>query len=150
MTLEVDFSGEDRKQLVEKVLVRLDEAETVFNSQGACVVVSQDKDCQHIITVLNKSLCLKEQSMLDVFSRGKSFYIHYPVYPSITYRLTPAPEKQEDPAKLEVDDIQLYEQLDDITRNDFGTLYLGGNFSNLHSKQESPATRPYKDHLDLK
>ena len=47
-TLEV---GEDQKQMVEKVLVRLHDVETEFSSQGACVVISQDKDCKHIIAV---------------------------------------------------------------------------------------------------
>jgi hypothetical protein len=105
-TLEV---GEDQQQVVEKVLVRLHDVETEFSSQGACVVISQDKDCKHIIAVFNKSMFQKEQSMADVFSKGKPFYIHYPVYPSLIYRYTSVPPSAEEPPKAEIDETQLYE-----------------------------------------
>lgn len=60
MTLEVDFSGESGQEIVEKVLVRLDETETKFGSQGACVLITLDKDAKHIITMFNKQQFIKE------------------------------------------------------------------------------------------
>ena len=38
---------------------------------------------------------------------------------------------------------------DDHDHDDFDTFYLGGDSTNLHSKQEF-TTRPYKNHLALK
>jgi len=145
-TLEVDFGGDDsaNKQLVEKVLVRLDDTETQFSSQGATVLISQDKDAKDLIMLYNKSLFQRDQTLHNVYSKGKPFYVHYPVYPSLNYKLNIT----SDEPKFEIMETQLYEQFDDFTNNDFGTFYLGGNFKTLHHKH-GDTTTPYKNHLDL-
>jgi len=134
MTLEVDMSGEDKTDIVEKILVRLDDAETQFNSQGACVVISQDRDCKHIITMFNKSLFTKEQTMQNIFSKGKSFFVHYPVFPPLMYKVPCTTNSQDETPKMEIMETQLWETFDDFTNNDYGAVYLGGGYKTMHFK----------------
>jgi hypothetical protein len=93
-TLEVDFSGDDEaaKQLVEKVLVRID-GDSQFQSHGAAVLISQDRDGKHLVALYNKSLFKKDQTLQSVFSKGKTFYIHYPVYPDYNYVMSVTSEE---------------------------------------------------------
>ena len=126
------------------MLVRLDDAETQFSSQGATVLISQDKDAQDLIMLYNKSLFARDQTLHNVYSKGKPFYVHYPVYPSLNYKLSVT----SDEPKFEIMETQLFEQFDDFANNDFGTFYLGGNFKTLHHKH-GDTTKPYKNHLDL-
>jgi len=85
-SLEVDF-GKDPDQLVEKVLVHLDNNETQFNSQGAVVLTTQDRDGKYPISIFNKTLFEKDQTLQNVYSKGKSFYVHYPVFPNYNYMM---------------------------------------------------------------
>jgi hypothetical protein len=56
-TVEVDFSGDDAqdRQLVEKVLVRLD-SESQFSSQGAAILITSDAEGKNFIGLFNKTL----------------------------------------------------------------------------------------------
>lgn len=86
-TVEVCFDGEDAKQLVEKVLVRLD-SDSQFSSQGAAVLITSDADGKNFVALFNKTLFQKDQALANVFSKGKSFFVHYPVYPNYNYTVS--------------------------------------------------------------
>lgn len=144
-TLEVDFSGDDAaaKQLVEKVLVRID-GDSQFQSHGAAVLISQDRDGKHLVALYNKTLFKKDQTLQSVFSKGKTFYIHYPVYPDYNYVMSVT----SDEPKFDLMERQLFQQFDDFANHDLGTFYLGGNRTKLHSLHHEQL-KPYKDHLDI-
>lgn len=105
-TVEVDFSGEDAddKQLVEKILVRLQD-DSEFSSQGAAVLVTSDKDGKNLISLMSKTLFKKDQTLQNVYCKGKKFYVHYPVYPSYNYSF----KVFADEPKFELMEKQLYE-----------------------------------------
>ena len=87
------------------MLVRLDDAETQFSSQGATILISQDKDAQDLIMLYNKSLFTRDQTLHNVYSKGKPFYVHYPVYPSLNYKLSVT----SDEPKFEIMETQLFD-----------------------------------------
>lgn len=120
-----------------------DEAE--FSSQGAAVLVTSDKDGKHLVALYNKTLFKKDQSLQNVYCKGKNFYVHYPVYPSYNYMIKLHSEEPQ----FELMEKQLFEQFDNFTNNDFGTFYLGGNSKHLHYLY-SDYLRPYRNHLDIK
>lgn len=80
-----------------------------------------------------------------MFSKGKTFYIHYPVYPDYNYVMSVT----SDEPKFDLMEKQLFQQFDDFANHDLGTFYLGGNRTKLHSLY-SEHLKPYKDHLDIK
>jgi alpha-tubulin suppressor-like RCC1 family protein len=53
-----------------------------------------------------------------------------------------------DEPQLDLMEKQLFESFDDFCNNDFGTFYLGGNYSSLHYLHSD--LRPYRNHLDIK
>lgn len=55
-SLEVDLnSNENGQELVEKILIRLD-GDSLFNSHGAAVLISQDLDGKEILALYNKTM----------------------------------------------------------------------------------------------
>lgn len=83
-----------------------------------------------------------------MYSKGKSFYIHYPVFPNYNYMMFVGMKDNDEP-KLTLMEKQLFEQFDSFTNNDYGTFYLGGDHSNLHYLNRE-TLKPYKNHLDIK
>ena len=53
-SLEIDLS-ENNQELVEKVLIRLD-GDSLYNSHGAAVLISQDLDGKEILALYNKTM----------------------------------------------------------------------------------------------
>lgn len=107
-------------QLVEKVLVRID-GDSQFQSHGAAILITQDKDAKHMIALFNKTLFKKDQTIQSIFSKGKKFYIHYPVYPNYNYIIRLDSEEPQ----LNLMERQLFQQFDDYANNDLGSFYLG-------------------------
>lgn len=77
---------------------------------------------------MSKTLFKKDQTLQNVYCKGKKFYVHYPVYPSYNYSF----KVFADEPKFELMEKQLYEQIDTFHHNDFGTFYLGGDEKNMH------------------
>ena len=81
-SLEIDLSSnENGQELVEKVLIRLD-GDSLFNSHGAAVLISQDLDGKEILALYNKTTFQKDLCLINAFSKGKKIYAHYPVFPN--------------------------------------------------------------------
>jgi hypothetical protein len=64
--------------------------------------------------MFNKTLFGKDQTLTNVYSKGKKFYVHYPVFPNFTYTIS---INEEEP-KFALLEKQLYEQFDDFCHID--------------------------------
>ena len=53
----------------------------------------QDRDGKYVVALYNKTLFKKDQTLQNVFSKGKKFYIHYPVYPDYNYVMSVTSEE---------------------------------------------------------
>ena len=62
-------------------MIRLD-GDSLFNSHGAAVLISQDLDGKEILALYNKTTFQKDLCLINAFSKGKKIYAHYPVFPN--------------------------------------------------------------------
>jgi hypothetical protein len=68
-------------------------------------LVTSDKDGKNLISLMSKTLFKKDQTLQNVYCKGKKFYVHYPVYPSYNYSF----KVFADEPKFELMEKQLYE-----------------------------------------